>query len=147
MLSGSRLTYFDITLVRMNVIYKGVLENPTFWHCCFWSQVGVVFYICASHLCDRTWAEFQSIPTWLEGFSLATPVFLPLQNRLPVKNIRSECCAPGSCMIVWRQAEVLFVMHSTDPVWAAPFPIQPSGQQVRVISGHTILLLLWIWPR
>lgn len=47
-------------------------------------QVGVVFYVCASQLCDRTWAESQSISTWLDDFS---PGFLPLQNRLPVKNV------------------------------------------------------------
>ena len=27
------------------------------------SQVGVVFYICASHLWDHMWAKFQSIST------------------------------------------------------------------------------------
>ena len=41
--------------------------------------------------------------------SQPTPVFLPLQNRLPVKIIWSGCCAPGSCMTVWRQPEVPFI--------------------------------------
>ena len=42
------------------------------------SQVGVVFYISTSHLCNGTWVEFQSISTWLASFSPGTPVFLPL---------------------------------------------------------------------
>ena len=37
----------------------------------------------------------------LEGFSLGNLVFLPLQNRLPVKNIWLGCCALGSFMTVW----------------------------------------------
>ena len=51
------------------------------------SQVAVVFYISASHLCNRTSVEFQSIST--EGFSPRTLVFLALQNRVPVKNMRA----------------------------------------------------------
>ena len=35
-----------------------------------------------------------------------------------------------------------FHMHSADPVWAAPFAVQPSGLQVRVISRTLLLLFL-----
>ena len=73
------------------------------------SQVGVVFHIYTSHLCDRMWAEFQSFSTWFDGFPPGTPVFLPLQNRPLVKNIWPECCAPESCMTVWRQPEAPFI--------------------------------------
>lgn len=49
----------------------------------------------ASHLCEpgstlasgHMWAEFQSISTWLQGFSPGTLVFLLPQNRLPVNYI------------------------------------------------------------
>ena len=88
-------------------------------------QVGVVFYSSASHLLDRTWAEFQSISTWLEGFSPGTPVFLPLQNRIPVTDIWPGCCAPGSCMTAQPLRRLSYAFGQS--CWAAPLAIQHNA--------------------
>ena len=37
-----------------------------------------------------------------------------------------------------------FHMHLADPVWAAPFVIQPSGLQVMMISGHIIAIIIFV---
>ena len=91
------------------------------------SQVGVVFYICTSHLCDRMWAEFQSISTWLDGFSPVTPVFVPHQTRLPVTNIWPGCCAPESCMTVWRQPGAPFICIRPIPSELRPSQFSPRA--------------------
>ena len=52
-------------------------------------KVGAIFFTGTSHLCDHMWAQFQLISTWLMGFFPDPPVFLPLQNRLPVKKTES----------------------------------------------------------
>ena len=45
------------------------------------SQVGIVFYISdASLLCDRMWAQFQSISTCLGVFSLYSGFFSSLSR-------------------------------------------------------------------
>ena len=56
------------------VLLDGVNIRMSNWG----SQVGVALFICATHLCDRTWAGFQSISTWLfSGFqSISTWLFL-----------------------------------------------------------------------
>ena len=102
----------------------------------FGSHVGVVFFIIASHLCDRSWSEFQSISTWLEGVLPGTPVFLPLQNRLPVKNIWPGCCAPGSCMTVWRQPEEPFICIRPIPSELRPLQFSPRGCKSGWLPGH-----------
>ena len=62
-----------------------------------------------------------------KSFSPATPVFLPLQNRRPVKIIWSGCCAPGSCMTVWRQPEVPFIFIRPILSELRPSQFSPRG--------------------
>ena len=57
---------------------------------------------------------------WFEGFSLGTLVFLPFQNRLPVKNIWPGCCALGSCMTIWQQPEAPFICIRSIPSELCP---------------------------
>ena len=71
-------------------VLLGWVNIPMSLCCMPWkSQVGVVFYIYASHLMGAiVWGlSFSQSQPDLRVFSLDTPVFLPLQNRLPVKNI------------------------------------------------------------
>ena len=101
------------------------------------SHVDVVFYICASNLCDRTWAEFQLILTWLES---------PRFSSLPKIDSQSKTSDLVLCSGIMHDrlatAWGAFHMLSADPVCAAPFVIQPSGLQVRTISRALLLLLL-----
>lgn len=59
-------------------------------------QIGVVFYISASLLCDRMWVEFQSISNWLEGFSPSNPFFS--LSKIDSRSKTSGLGAPGSYM-------------------------------------------------
>ena len=118
-------------------------------HDCLWiyrgSQVGVVFYICTSHLCDRMWAPdvgWVSVDlhlTW--GFFSGYSGFPPSPQSTPCQKTSGLGAVLGimhdRLAVAWG---VFHDTHSVDPVWAAPFAIQPSGFQLRVIS-RTLLLL------
>ena len=124
-----------------NKEYKGSYPGVPVLYA-LWSHVGVVFYICGSHLWDHMWAKFQSISTWHEGFSPSTLFSLPLQNRLAVKKHLAWMLYSRIMHDYLAAAWGAFHMHLADPVWAAPFAIQPSGLQVRVISRTLLLLFI-----
>ena len=67
----------------------------------------------------RAWLYVTLLPSHDRNFVQ----LLNYQHRLPVKNIWPGCCAPGSCMTVWRQPlrrlSHAFGQSSWDAPWAA----------------------------
>ena len=93
------------------------------------SKVGVVFYISASvsvHL-NLTWRFFSG-----------NSGFPPSPKSTPSEKHLAWVLCSGIIHDRLAAAWGAFHMHSADPVWAAPFAIQPSGLQVGVI-GRTLL--------
>ena len=107
------------------------------------SQAGVVDINHAFHLyynCCIMWIEFQSISTWLWGFSPGTPVsskLTPSLIHLAVV-LCSEVIYYGSCS----GAEHLTgsTAPSVRPHWAAPFTIQSTDCEKGWLAGLLFII-------
>ena len=109
------------------------------------SQVGIVFYIWVSHLCDHIWLSFspsQLIWGFFSGYSSFPPSPKLTSSQ---KHLAWVLCS-GIMHDHLAAARGTFDMHSAHPIWAVPFTIQPLGLQLRVIS-RTLLLFLSAWSK
>ena len=95
--------------------------------------VGIVFDIRTSHLFNCTWVKFQLISTWLKCFSLGIPVFLPLQNGLPVEKNKTKqkqlalvlCSRIMHDHLMVAIEAPFIIIHSGDPVEVHPLQFSP----------------------
>ena len=77
----------------------------------------------------RAWLYVTLLPSHDRNFVQ----LLNYQHRLPVKNIWPGCCAPGSCMTVWRQPLRRLSHAFGQSSWHAPWAASKGDWQTLLL--------------